>query len=163
MARRGLHFGGPNLIKEATMAERKSALAEFKDFVIQGNVVDLAVAVVIAMFFGAVIRDAVNFILNILAVFGKHTAFEDLAFHIRGGTFRYGLLMSDIITFGLVAAVVFVIVVRPLRTLQEQRSKRSDPESTDRPCPECRSQIPKEATRCAYCTTVVPPMAQPVA
>jgi large conductance mechanosensitive channel len=142
------------------MSEKKDPIAEFKDFVMQGNVVDLAVAVVIAMFFGAVIKDAVNLILTILAIPGKsNRTFADLSFTIGHGTFLYGALIQDVITFVIVAAVVFFVVVRPLRALMERRRAQPDPESDDRACPECLSDIPKAATRCAYCTAQVTPVA----
>ena len=138
------------------MAENRSALAEFKDFVMQGNVVDLAVAVVIATFFGAVIKDFVNLILSLLAIPGKKALpFNSLSFRIGHGVFQYGVLIADAITFVVVAFVVFFAVVRPVRRLVERRLTRVDPESTDRPCPECLSDIPKAASRCRYCTAEV--------
>jgi large conductance mechanosensitive channel len=141
------------------MSEKKNPVAEFKDFVLQGNVVDLAVAVIIAMFFGAVIKDAVNLILSILAIPGKtNKTFSELHFVIGHGTFNYGLLIQDIITFVIVAAVVFFVVVRPVQTLLERRRAQPDPDSNDRACPECLSDIPKAATRCAYCTAQVAPV-----
>jgi large conductance mechanosensitive channel len=142
------------------MSDKKNPIAEFKDFVMQGNVVDLAVAVVIAMFFGAVIKDAVNLILTILAIPGKtNRTFSDLSFTIGHGTFLYGALIQDVITFAIVAAVVFFVVVRPLRALMEKRRVQPDPESNDRACPECLSDIPKVATRCAFCTAQITPVA----
>ena len=141
------------------MAEKKkSAYGEFKDFIVQGDVIALAVAVVIATFFGQVVKDVVQFILQILAIPGKHTAFQNLAFHIRGGTFAYGQLISDIITFVVVAAVIFFIVVRPISALLAKRRAQPDPESDVRPCPECLSDIPKAARRCAFCTAEVAPV-----
>ncbi|HUE58725.1 MAG TPA: large conductance mechanosensitive channel protein MscL [Acidimicrobiales bacterium] len=138
------------------MAEKKSALTEFKDFVLQGNVVDLAVAVIIATFFGVIIKDVVNFILSILAIPGsKKVDFSNLTFTVGGAVFRYGQLITDVITFVLVAAVVFFLVVRPVRELMERRRKVADPESDDRPCPQCLSEIPKAAIRCAYCTAEI--------
>ena len=138
------------------MAEKKSALTEFKDFVLQGNVVDLAVAVIIATFFGVIIKDVVNFILSILAIPGsKKVDFSNLTFTVGGAVFRYGQLITDVITFVLVAAVVFFLVVRPVRELMERRRKVADPESDDRPCPQCLSDIPKAAIRCAYCTAEI--------
>lgn len=138
------------------MSEKKSALSEFKDFVMQGNVIDLAVAVIIAQFFGAIIKDLVNLILSLLAVPGSQTRdFNSLTFKIGHGVFRYGLLITDVITFVLVATVVFFGVVRPVRQLLERRRAVTDPESTDRPCPQCLSEIPKAATRCAFCTAEV--------
>ena len=138
------------------MAERKNALAEFKDFVMQGNVIDLAVAVIIAMFFGAVIKDAVNLILSFLAIPGKNKVdFSGLTFTIGKGVFRYGQLVTDLITFVIVAAVIFFAVVRPVRALLERRRASLDPDSDDRACPQCLSEIPKAAIRCAYCTAEV--------
>jgi large conductance mechanosensitive channel len=141
------------------MSEQKSALAEFKDFVLQGNVVDLAVAVIIAMFFGVIIKDVVNLILSILAIPGNsNKTFSDLHFTIGHGVFNYGVLIQDIITFVLVAVVVFFVVVRPVAGLQRRRRSGLEPESSDRACPECLSDIPKAATRCAYCTSQVAPV-----
>ena len=146
------------------MAEKKSALAEFKDFVMQGNVVDLAVAVVIATFFGAVVKDLVSLILSLLTIPGKGAkSFDTLTFTIGHGVFKYGVLIADLITFVVVAAVIFFLVVRPVHALVERRKRGTDVESADRPCPECLSEIPKEATRCRFCTTEVTPMAPPVA
>ena len=136
--------------------EKKKPLAEFKDFVMQGNVIDLAVAVIIAQFFGAVIRDVVNLILSLLAVPGSHNVdFANLSATLGHGVFHYGQVIEDLLTFVVVAAVVFFGVVRPVRALLEQRREVPDPESTDRPCPQCLSEIPKAATRCAYCTAEV--------
>lgn len=138
------------------MSEKKSALSEFKDFVMQGNVIDLAVAVIIAQFFGAVVKDFVSLILSLLAIPGSNTHdFNSLTFKIGHGVFHYGQLISDLITFVLVASVVFFAVVRPVRELLERRRAAADPESTDRPCPQCLSEIPKAASRCAYCTAEI--------
>ena len=141
----------------------RSALAEFKDFVMQGNVVDLAIAVIIAQFFGAVVKDVVQFILQLLAIPGKKGAgFGGLHFTVGGGNFQYGNLIEDVITFVVVAAVVFFAVVRPVHALVERRRLRApEPESVERPCPYCLSSIPKAASRCAHCTSEVPPMPEP--
>jgi large conductance mechanosensitive channel len=141
------------------MTENRSAWAEFKDFVLQGNVVDLAVAVIIATFFGFVVRDVVNLILSILAIPGStNKTFSDLSFTIGHGTFRYGVLIQDVLTFVIVAAVVFFLVVRPVAGLMQKRRAGLEPDSADRACPECLSDIPKAATRCAYCTAQVVPV-----
>lgn len=138
------------------MAEKPKALSEFKDFVLQGNVIDLAVAVVIATFFGAIVKDVVGLILSLVAIPGKTSqSFSTLYFTIGHGVFKYGQLVDDAITFVIVAAVVFFAVVRPVRALIAKRQAAPDPESTDRPCPECLSEIPKAATRCRYCTAEV--------
>jgi len=138
------------------VTKKPSAFAEFKDFILQGNVVDLAVAVIIATFFGAIVKDVVNLILSLLAIPGNHkNDFASLTFTIGKGVFHYGNLIADIITFVVVASVVFFVVVRPVRMLMDRRRKEPDPESTERPCPECLSDIPKAATRCRYCTAEV--------
>jgi large conductance mechanosensitive channel len=139
--------------------KKRSALAEFKDFVLQGNVVDLAVAVIIAMFFGVIIKDTVNLVLSILAIPGSTAkSFSSLSFTIGHGVFQYGVLIQDIITFLVVAAVVFFLVVHPVRVLMDRRRAGPDPESDDRACPECLSDIPKAATRCRFCTSEVVPI-----
>ena len=138
------------------MSDKKSAIAEFKDFVMQGNVIDLAVAVIIAQFFGAVIKDVVGLLLSLLAIPGSQAKdFNSLSFQIGHGVFHYGQLVNDVITFILIAAVVFFAVVRPVRGLLERRRAVPDPDSTDRPCPQCLSEIPKAAIRCAFCTAEV--------
>jgi large conductance mechanosensitive channel len=141
------------------MAEpKKGLLAEFKDFVLQGDVVALAVGVVIALAFKAVVDAVVSIITNVPAIISSKTAFESLAIHIRGGTFKYGALIQAVISFVVVAAAVFFLVVKPYNLLMERRKRgQTDAESTDRPCPECLSSIPKAAIRCAYCTAHVPP------
>lgn len=144
------------------MQGKPSALAEFKDFVLQGNVIDLAIAVVIAQFFGAIIKDVVNLILSLLAIPGKKALpFSSLSFTIGKGVFQYGVLITDVITFLVVAAVVFFLVVRPVHHLLAERRRQPDPESTERPCPQCLSDIPKAATRCRFCTAEVGPMPEP--
>jgi large conductance mechanosensitive channel len=115
---------------------------------------------VIATFFGAVVKDVVGLILSLLAIPGSsNKAFSDLSFTVGHGVFLYGNLIDDVITFLLVAAVVFFVVVRPVRQLMERRRAAPDPESTERPCPHCLSDIPKLATRCRYCTSEVPTIA----
>ena len=146
------------------MAEKKSALSEFKDFIVQGNVIDVAVAFIIATAFKPIITDVVNLILAVVAIPGKNKQdFSSLQFTIGGGIFKYGVLLNDLISFLVIAAVVFFAVVRPIRQLMERRrSAAPDPESTERPCPQCLTLIPKEATRCRACSAEVPPMALPV-
>ena len=101
-------------------------------------------------------RFLILLILSLLAVPGsKKVDFSGLTATIGHGVFRYGQLITDVITFVVVAAVVFFVVVRPLRALLERRRITTDPESTDRPCPQCLSEIPKAAIRCAFCTAEV--------
>jgi large conductance mechanosensitive channel len=140
--------------------QKKSLLAEFKDFVLRGDVVALAVGVVMALAFAAVITAFVDIVTNVISIAGKRTAFDNLAIDIRGGHFRYGHLINTVISFVITAAAVFFVVVKPYNVLLERRKRGEDvPESDDRPCPECLSTIPRAATRCAYCTAQVPPAA----
>jgi large conductance mechanosensitive channel len=139
---------------------KKGVLAEFKDFVIRGDVVALAVGVVIALAFAEVIKAFVDIVTNVVAILGKKTAFDNLAFNIRGGTFRYGHLITTTMAFVITAAAVFFLVVKPYNALLERRKRgQGNAESDDRPCPECLSSIPRAATRCAFCTAQVPPAA----
>jgi large conductance mechanosensitive channel len=144
------------------MADQKKRITtEFKEFILRGNVVDLAVAVVIGAAFGLVVSSLVKDLLTplITAVFGK-PSFAGLTFTIHDSVFYYGDFLNTVIAFLSVAAAVFFVVVKPLNVLIE-RSKRGqgDPDSDDRPCPECLSTIPKAAHRCAFCTAEVAPAA----
>ena len=143
------------------MSEKKGTLSEFKEFILRGNVVDLAVAVVIGTAFAAVVKALVTDILTplIAAIVGKPD-FAALHFRIHKSIFLYGDVINNIITFVSVAAAVFFLVVKPINYLTERRKRgESEPESTDRSCPECLSSIPKKATRCAFCTAEVSPVA----
>ncbi|HEY6532014.1 MAG TPA: large conductance mechanosensitive channel protein MscL [Acidimicrobiales bacterium] len=145
------------------MAEekKKGVITEFKEFILRGNVVDLAVAVVIGAAFTAVVTSMVNNIFTplIAAVFGKPD-FSDITFEINGSTFGIGLFINSLIAFLLIALVIFFVVIKPLNYMTERRRKGLDADDSDeRPCPECLSEIPKEATRCRYCTSEVPPIA----
>ena len=140
--------------------EHKSIIAEFKDFILRGNVVDLAVAVVVGAAFGAVINALVKDIITplIASIFGKPD-FSALTFTIHKSKFLYGDLINAVITFLSIAAAIFFLVVKPINYLTERMKKAPDPESADRACPECLSLIPKEARRCSFCTVEVTPVA----
>jgi large conductance mechanosensitive channel len=140
--------------------EKKGILTEFKEFVLRGNVVELAVAVVIGAAFTAVVTSLVANIFTplIAAIFGKPD-FSELSFTINKSTFTYGLFINALISFLLIAVVVFFFVVKPMNYLLERRRKGlDDADSDERPCPDCLSSIPKAATRCAFCTSEVPPV-----
>jgi large conductance mechanosensitive channel len=131
-------------------------LKEFKSFILRGNALDLAVGVVIGAAFGAVVTAIVNGILTPLIAIPGETDFGSLNFKIGGGVFKYGLVINAIISLLLIGAAVFFLVVRPLNHLEERRA-RTQPEElpTTRPCPECLSEIPRDARRCSYCTSEV--------
>ena len=128
-----------------------SLLSDFKKFLLRGNVVDLAVAVVVGTAFGAVVKALVADILTpiIAMIFGKPN-FETLAFTINHSQFDYGNLINAVITFVSVAAAVFFFVVTPINSLMAHRAQE-DPSSKE--CPECTSAIPIKARRCPLCTS----------
>jgi large conductance mechanosensitive channel len=134
-------------------------LREFRAFVLRGNMVDLAVAVVIGTAFTAVVNALVaDLITPLIAAIGGKPNFDNLAFTINGSRFAYGDFLNALVTFLLVATVVFFLVVKPVNALMAALApEEPGPESPTRPCPECLSQIPRAATRCAFCTTEVAP------
>jgi large conductance mechanosensitive channel len=130
--------------------EGMTMLAEFKKFLFRGNVVDLAVAVVIGAAFGAVVTALVADLLTpiIAAIFGKQD-FSSLTFTINGSVFKYGSFLNALIAFVSIAAAVFFFVVKPMNYLQSHRAEE-DPDTKE--CPECTSDIPIKARRCPECT-----------
>ena len=130
-------------------------LRDFKAFLLRGNVVDLAVAVVVGAAFGAVVTALVRDIVTpIISIPGK-TNFSDLDFHIRQSRFAYGDFLNAVVAFVLISAAVFFFVVVPINALMARRKTETDVESTTRECPECLSSIPVAARRCAFCTAEV--------
>jgi large conductance mechanosensitive channel len=129
---------------------------DFKQFLLRGNVVDLAVGIVIGVAFGAVVTALVADLLTplIAAIAGKHD-FSALKFTIHRSTFLYGDFVNKLIAFVTVAAAVFFFVVVPVNRLMARRKTEPPVDETTRKCPECLSEIPVDARRCAFCTTVV--------
>jgi len=131
-------------------------LKEFRDFVLRGNVVELAVAVVIGAAFGAVVTAFVaSFITPLIAAIGGKPDFSTLAFTINGSRFTYGSFFNALLSFLIIAAVIFFFVVRPLNKLMARMKPEPAVNRVVRPCPECLSDIPEEAHRCAFCTAEV--------
>jgi large conductance mechanosensitive channel len=128
---------------------------EFKKFILRGNVVDLAVAVVIGAAFTGVVQAFVRDFLTplIAAIQGNHD-FAKYAFSVHGSKLLYGDFLNALITFILDATVVFFLVVQPINKLTSiaQRKKTTAEPSTQK-CPECLAEIPLNAKRCMYCTT----------
>jgi large conductance mechanosensitive channel len=131
-------------------------LKDFKQFLLRGNVVDLAVGVVIGVAFGAVVMAFVEDLITpiIAAIVGKPD-FSTLHFVIHKSTFLYGAFINAVLSFVLIAAAVFFFVVRPINALMARRKTETPADSTVRDCPECLSSIPIAARRCAFCTAEV--------
>jgi large conductance mechanosensitive channel len=123
---------------------------EFKEFAFKGDVVDLAIGIVIGAAFGAIIKSAVDNLINPLvgAVLGGKSALDGLAVSIGAVKFTYGAFLSAVLNFLIVAFILFMVVKAVNRF-------RKAEESTDRDCPYCLSSIPKAATRCPNCTSEV--------
>ncbi|HEY8642362.1 MAG TPA: large conductance mechanosensitive channel protein MscL [Candidatus Dormibacteraeota bacterium] len=125
----------------------------FREFVLRGNVVDLAVAFVIGAAFGVVVAALVKDFVTplIAAIFGKPD-FSSLYFTINSSKFLYGDFINALLAFVLIAAVVYFFVVVPYTAFQERYAKGPAPEPT-KECPECLSAIPERARRCMYCAS----------
>jgi large conductance mechanosensitive channel len=132
-------------------------LGEFRKFLLRGNLVDLAVAVVIGTAFGAVVTALVkDLITPLIAAVGGEPDFSGLTFTINGSVFRYGDFLNALLAFLMVAAVVFFLVIKPVNALLERLRTEPPVAEETRDCPECLSKIPLAAGRCAYCTATVP-------
>ena len=127
---------------------------DFKQFLLRGNVVDLAVAIVIGVAFAAIVDALVaDLITPLIAAIGGQPDFSALDFTINESSFRYGHFINSVISFVIIAAVVFFLVVQPVNMLM-QRARREPPaDPTARKCSECLSEIPLEARRCTFCTS----------
>jgi len=129
---------------------------EFKAFLLRGTVVDLAVAVVVGTAFGAVVTALVeDLVTPVIAALGGQPDFSALHFTINDSTFLYGHFLNSVISFVLIAAAIFFFVVVPINSLTKRARKEPPADPTTRKCPECLSEIPLEARRCAFCTAVV--------
>jgi len=130
---------------------------EFREFILRGNLVDLAVAVVIGTAFTAVVTAFVaNIVTPIIAAIGGEPDFSDLTFKINGSEFGYGAFINALIAFLIIAAVVFFFVIKPVNLLMARFQPDTPVDVKTRPCPECLSDIPIAAARCAFCTSHVP-------
>lgn len=132
-------------------------LKDFKKFILRGNVVDLAVAVVIGAAFTAIVTALVKDLITpfIAALVGEHD-FSALYFTLNDSKFMYGDFLNAVISFLLIASVVFFLVVLPVNklvALSNRNKGTGDP--TTKKCPECLSEVPMKATRCAFCTSKI--------
>jgi large conductance mechanosensitive channel len=135
----------------------QALMKEFRSFLLRGNLVDMAVGIVIGIAFAALVNALVADLITpiIAAIAGKHD-FSALTFTINGSRFLYGDFINAVVAFVSIAAAVFFFVVKPVNVLTARR--RTEPvDETVRPCPECLSEIPRAARRCAFCTAEVAP------
>ena len=132
-------------------------LKDFKKFVMRGNVVDLAVAVVIGAAFGAVVAALVkDLVTPLIGAIGGQPDFSRLSITVNHSKILYGDFLNAVIAFLLLAAVIFFLVVQPLNKMQARANKnKTVEEPTEKKCPQCLSTIPKAAKKCAFCTSAV--------
>ena len=134
----------------------KGLFDEFKTFLLRGNVVDLAVAVVIGAAFGALINSLVADILTpIIAAIVGEPDFSALDFTINDSRFTYGNFLNALISFLTIAAAIFFLVVKPVNVLMERMKTEPPVDDTVRDCPECLSKVPRAARRCMFCTSQI--------
>ncbi|GGT34020.1 large conductance mechanosensitive channel protein MscL [Nonomuraea spiralis] len=128
----------------------------FKKFLMQGNVLDLAVAVVIGAAFNSIVQSFVADILTpLISAFGGLPDFSSLKVTVGRSHFMYGNFLNAVISFLMIAAVVYFLVVKPYTHFKDRAAAKV--EATTRDCPECLSEIPKAASRCAFCSAEVVP------
>lgn len=129
-----------------------NAAKDFRDFILRGNVVDLAVGVVVGAAFGTVVKAMVADLITPLVGIPGHFNFSDLTFAVNGSRFLVGDFLNSVISFLLVSVVVFFFVVRPVNWLMALRKTEPPTETATRECPACLSKVPAQASRCAFCT-----------
>ena len=128
---------------------------EFKEFALRANVLELAIAVILGLAFGAVITSLVDDVLmNLIAALVGEPDFSDLTFTVGDAVIRYGAFLTALVNFLLVALALFLVV----RAINRATRKPADEEPTVRECPFCLSTIPSRATRCSACTMEVQPV-----
>ncbi len=132
----------------------------FRDFILRGNVVDLAVAVVIGAAFGAIVEALVkDLVTPLIAAIGGQPDFSGIYFTINNSKFLIGDFVNSLVSFLIIATVIYFFVVLPVNKLMQRFKPKAvaEPETT-RDCPYCLSKIPKKASRCASCTSPVEPV-----
>jgi large conductance mechanosensitive channel len=136
----------------------------FRKFILRGNVVDLAVGIVIGAGFAAVVTAFVeDLVTPLIGVFGGVPDFSALTFELNGSTFKVGHFINAALAFLLIAAIVYYLVVLPVNRLMDRFKPEEPPATRTRECPECLSKIPLAARRCAFCGSAVEPVARAAA
>ena len=129
-----------------------SLLTDFKDFVFKGDVVDLAVAVVIGIAFNTFITAFITDIITPLIGIPGRVDFSSLTYTVNGSVFMIGAFVNALISFITIALVIFFFLVKPVSKMKERTAPKAQVASKTKECPECLSQIPAGAKRCAFCT-----------
>jgi large conductance mechanosensitive channel len=135
-------------------------MKDFKNFLLKGNLIDLAVAFVMGAAFTLVVTALVKDVITpfIAAIFGGSTQFADLAFTVNKSVIHYGDFLQALVNFVIVAAVIFFLVVRPVNHVMKRLGKLKE-DAPVRDCPACLSSVPEAATKCAFCTSELAPAA----
>jgi len=140
---------------ERPLHEVRRDLGGFQKFILRGNVVDLAVGVVIGAAFGNVVNALVNNVLNpLLGIFGGTPNVSDVTWQVGTSTIGVGTVLNAVLSFLLVAVVIYFLVVLPVNRLRDRFLPEPKPAPT-KECPECLSQVPKGARRCPHCTSAL--------
>lgn len=128
----------------------------FRDFLLRGNVIDLAIAVVIGGAFGAIVTALVRDIITpIIGAFGGQPDFSSLYFTINNSKFMIGDFLNALVSFVMIGAVIYFVIVIPMNKINTRMKRGEKVDPTDKTCPECLSQIPIKAKRCKFCTSIV--------
>jgi large conductance mechanosensitive channel len=139
---------------ESGEAPRGGVVSGFKQFLLRGNVVDMAVGIVVGAAFGTVVTSFVKDLLTpFIAAIVRQPDFSAIAFEINGSKFLIGDFVNSIVSFVIIAAAVYFAVVLPINTLVARSRKQLPAEPNTKRCPECLSEIPIQAKRCAFCAS----------
>jgi large conductance mechanosensitive channel len=131
-------------------------LKEFRDFLLRGNLVELAVAVVIGTAFATLVSAFTQGLITpLIAAVGSEPDFSALSFTVNGSRFRYGLFINALVSFLIVTSVIFFFVIKPLSTVTARKKAGLAAGEETRACPECLSEVPARARRCAFCTVEI--------
>lgn len=134
--------------------EMKDILKGFRDFILRGNVVDLAVAVVVGAAFNTIVQALVrDLITPLIGALGGQTNFTNFTVTVNNSKFLVGDFLNSLLSFLIISAVVYFLIVTPINKLTARMKKGEKIDPTEKQCPECLSQIPIKARRCKFCTS----------
>ena len=150
----------PNVRTSSSIARAGGLGREFRDFILRGNVVDLAIAVVIGAAFSGIVNALVkDLITPLIAAIGGQPDFSTISFTINHSKFLIGDFINAVISFLIIAAVVFFFIVKPVNGLMARFKPTPQEPAPTRDCPYCKSNVAADATRCAFCTSDLAPAA----